>query len=123
MTGSGRKRAEDVPGTYVFDSSRSRQGFPLNNLGASLNDIAKQQRFAEDSEAYMAEYGLSEDQKQAVRDRDWLRMVELGGNVYFIVKIGVSDGIPVPQVIAEMAGMTPEQFADMMRNGGRNPNG
>jgi len=123
MTTPARKRAEDVPGTYVFDSARSRQGFPLNNLGSSLNELANQELFARDSEAYMDRYGLTEDQKEAVRNRDWLRMVQLGGNVYFIVKIGVSDGIPVPQVIAEMAGMTPEQFADMMRNGGRNPNG
>jgi len=113
----------DPPGTYVFDGVRSRRGFPLNDLGASLNETANQNAFESDPEAYMDRYGLDEDQKRAVRDRDWLRMVQLGGNVYFIVKIGVTDGMPVPHVIAEMAGMTPEQFAQMMRDGGRKPNG
>ncbi|UZX02869.1 protocatechuate 3,4-dioxygenase [Arthrobacter sp. CDRTa11] len=123
MSAEERIKAEDIPGTFVFNGRRSRDGFPLNSMGAALNDEANQASFAKDPEEFMERFGLSNEQKEAVRARDWLKMVELGGNVYFICKIGVSDGIPVPQVIAEMAGKTPEEFAAMMRNGGRNPNG
>lgn len=123
MSAEPRTKAEDIPGTFVFDGLRSRDGFPLNSMGAALNEQAHQQAFTKDPEEFMERFDLSEEQKEAVRMRDWLKMIELGGNVYFICKIGVSDGIPVPQVIAEMAGKTPEEFAAMMRNGGRNPNG
>ena len=61
--------------------------------------------------------------RAAVRARDWAQMLELGGNVYFLVKIAVADGRNVPEVVAAMTGQTVEEYISMMRAGGRNPNG
>jgi protocatechuate 4,5-dioxygenase, alpha chain len=113
----------EIPGTVVFDGRRSRMGLPLNNLAIALNKKADRESFVADPEAFMERFGLSEDQKVAVRERDFLRMIELGGNIYFIYKIGMVDGLKVPDIVAAMAGMSTEEFVEMMRNGGRNPHG
>jgi protocatechuate 4,5-dioxygenase, alpha chain len=113
----------EIPGTVVFDGRQSRMGLPLNNLAIALNKKADRESFVADPEAFMERFGLSEDQKVAVRERDFLRMIELGGNIYFIYKIGMVDGLKVPDIVATMAGMSPEEFVEMMRNGGRKPNG
>jgi protocatechuate 4,5-dioxygenase, alpha chain len=113
----------EIPGTVVFDGRQSRMGLPLNNLAIALNKKADRESFVADPEAFMERFGLSEDQKVAVRERDFLRMIELGGNIYFIYKIGMVDGLKVPDIVATMAGMSTEEFVEMMRNGGRNPHG
>jgi protocatechuate 4,5-dioxygenase alpha chain len=113
----------EIAGTIVFDGRRSRMGLPLNNLAMALNKQAERDRFVADPEAFMAEFGLSQDQRDAVRRRDFLRMIELGGNIYFIYKIGMVDGMKVPEIVAGMTDMTAEEFVDMMREGGRRPHG
>ncbi|MEV1292668.1 protocatechuate 3,4-dioxygenase [Pseudonocardia sp. NPDC049635] len=113
----------EIPGTIVFDGRRSRAGLPLNNLAMALNRRVDREAFLADPEEFMSRFGLSEAQKQAVRDRDFHRMIELGGNIYFIYKIGMVDGITVPDIVATMAGMSTDEFVDMMRNGGRKPHG
>jgi protocatechuate 4,5-dioxygenase alpha chain len=114
---------EEIPGTIVFDSRQSRAGLPLNNLAIALNKKADRERFVADPEKFMTRFGLSDEQKDAVRRRDFLRMIELGGNIFFIYKIGMVDGLNVPDIVASMAGQTTEEFTEMMRNGGRKPYG
>ena len=113
----------DIPGTTVFDGRRSRMGFPLNSLAIALNEKAERESFVTDPEAFMERFGLSDEQRDAVRRRDFLRMIELGGNIYFIYKIGMVDGLRVPDIVASMAGLTTDQFVEMMNNGGRSPRG
>ena len=115
--------AVEIPGTIVFDGRQSRIGLPLNNLAMALNKITEREAFVADPEAFMIRFGLSDEQRDAVRRRDFLRMIELGGNIYFIYKIGMVDGLKVPEIVAAMAGQTTEEFVEMMRNGGRNPHG
>lgn len=115
--------AAEIPGTIVFDGRQSRAGLPLNNLAIALNNKAERELFVAEPEAFMTRFGLSDDQKDAVRRRDFLRMIELGGNIYFIYKIGMVDGLKVPDIVASMAGQTTEEFVEMMRNGGRDPRG
>jgi protocatechuate 4,5-dioxygenase alpha chain len=114
---------KEIPGTIVFDGRRSRSGLPLNNLAIALNKEADRAAFRAEPEAFMERFGLSEEQKEAVRARDFHRMTELGGNIYFIYKIGMVDGLKVPDIVATMAGMTTDEFVEMMRNGGRKPHG
>jgi len=115
--------AEEIPGTIVFDSRQSRAGLPLNNLAIALNNKSDRKQFAADPEEFMTRFGLSDEQKDAVRRRDFLKMIELGGNIFFVYKIGMVDGLNVPDIVASMAGQTTEEFTEMMRNGGRKPYG
>ena len=123
MTGDERITFAEIPGTHVFDGRRSRQGLALNLMSAALNDAAERESFRADEEAFMERFRMTEDQKDAVRRRDWPRMIELGGNIYFVVKIAVADGRNVPEVVASMSGQSVEEYIQMMREGGRNPHG
>jgi protocatechuate 4,5-dioxygenase alpha chain len=89
----------------------------------SLNDPANREQFRDDLENYMDRYDLTDDQKDAVRRRDWIKMLELGGNIYFLGKIAILDGMSMQQLGALQSGVTTEEFQQMMRDGGRKPNG
>jgi protocatechuate 4,5-dioxygenase alpha subunit len=102
-----------IPGTYIFDASRSRIGYALNKLAYSLTDKQNRDRFRADEESYMAKYNLTEDQRQAIRDRDWLRLMkECGGNVYYIYKIGAAVGDGLYHMGAQMRGQSFEEFLE-----------
>jgi protocatechuate 4,5-dioxygenase alpha chain len=100
-----------IPGTYVFDASRSRVGYALNKLAHSLTVRENRESFRADEEAYMAKYDLTEDQRQAIRDRDWLRLMkQCGGNVYYVYKIGAAVGDGLYHMGAQMRGQSFEEF-------------
>ena len=81
------KEYDDIPGTFVFDADRSREGYHLNMFCISLRLAENREAFAADAEGYMGKYPMTEEQRQAVRDRAWNRMLELGGNIYYTFKI------------------------------------
>jgi protocatechuate 4,5-dioxygenase alpha chain len=110
---------DDIPGTYVFDAQRARQGYHLNMFCMSLLDAANRAAFKADEAAYLDRFPLTAEQRQAVHDRDWIRMLELGGNIYYTYKIGAADGLSFQQVAAEQAGMTEDEYLAMMIAGGR----
>ncbi len=117
------KPYEDVPGTTVFDADRARQGYHLNQFCMSLMKPEGRERFFADQRAYLDEWRMTEKQKQAVLDRDYNRMIALGGNVYFLSKIFSSDGISFEQAASSMTGQTREEYRQMMLAGGRSPEG
>jgi protocatechuate 4,5-dioxygenase alpha chain len=113
----------DVPGTTIFDAEQARIGYHLNQFCMSLMKAENRQRFKADQRAYLDEWPMSEEQKQAVLDRDYNRMIALGGNIYFLAKIFSSDGLSFQFAAATMTGMTQEEYARMMLSGGRSPEG
>ena len=117
------KPYKDIPGTIIFDAEQSRKGYQLNQFCMSLMKAENCERFKADERAYLDEWDISEDQKQAVIDRDLNRCMELGGNIYFLAKIGATDGHSFQQMAGSMTGMSEEEYRDMMLNGGRSPEG
>jgi len=113
----------DVPGTTVFDADQSRRGYWLNQFCVSLMKAENRDRFKNDEDWYLDQWAMTEEQKQSVRDRDMNRMISLGGNIYFLAKIGATDGMSFQQMAASMTGMTEQQYRDMMIGGGRSPDG
>lgn len=113
----------DIPGTIVFDSDQSRKGYHLNQFCMSLMTAENRTRFKADERAYLDEWPMSEDQKQAVLARDLNRCMALGGNIYFLAKIGATDGHSFQQMAGSMTGMTEAAYRDMMLAGGRNIEG
>ena len=113
----------DVPGTTIFDLDQARKGYHLNQFCMSLMQAANRTRFKADQRAYLDEWPMSEEQKQAVLARDYNRMVALGGNIYFLAKIFSTDGKSFQYAAALMTGMTQEAYAEMMLKGGRSPEG
>ena len=117
------KPYDDVPGTTIFDAEQSRRGFHLNQFCMSLMKAANRERFKADERVYLDEWPMTEEQKQAVMARDLNRCIELGGNIYFLAKIGATDGRSFQYMAASMTGMTQEEYAKMMLSGGRSPEG
>ncbi len=117
------KPYKDVPGTTIFDAEQSRKGYWLNQFCMSLMQAANRERFKANERAYLDEWAMTEAQKQAVLDRDLNRCIALGGNIYFLAKIGATDGKSFQQMAGSMTGMTEEEYRDMMMQGGRSAEG
>ena len=112
-----------IPGTTIFDADQSRKGYWLNQFCMSLMKAENRERFKKDERAYLDEWAMTEEQKQAVLARDLNRCIELGGNIYFLAKIGATDGKSFQQMAGSMTGMTEEEYRNMMVGGGRSPEG
>ena len=108
----------NIPGTTVFDADLARKGYHLNSFCMSLMKADNRTRFKANERAYLDEWQMTEEQKQAVLARDYNRMIELGGNIYFIAKIFATDGKSFQHAAALMTGMSQEAYAKMMLNGG-----
>lgn len=111
----------NIPGTTVFDADLARKGYHLNSFCMSLMKAENRTRFKANESAYVDEWPMSEEQKQAVLARDYNRAIELGGNIYFLAKIFATDGKSFQYAAALMTGMSQEAYAKMMLSGGRSP--
>ena len=114
---------EDIPGTRVYTAKRARQGYHLNQFAMSLMKAENRERWKADEKAYLADWPMSEDQKAAVLARDYDRLLDLGGNIYFLAKVFSTDGLSFLQAVSTMSGMSVEDYAAMMNAGGRSPDG
>jgi protocatechuate 4,5-dioxygenase, alpha chain len=117
------KPYQDVPGTIIFDAEQSRKGYWLNQFCMSLMKPENRTRFKADQRAYLNEWPMSEDQRQAVIDMDLNRAMQLGGNIYFLAKIGSTHGRSFQQMAGSMTGMTEDEYRAMMMAGGRSIEG
>ena len=117
------KPYKDVPGTTIFDAEQSRKGYWLNQFCVSLMKPENRARFKADERAYLDEWPMTEDQKLAVLARDLNRCIALGGNIYFLARIGATDGKSFQQMAGSMTGMSEEEYRDMMIAGGRSIEG
>lgn len=109
----------DIPGTPVFGGDEARKGYPLNKMCFSFNDKAARDAFLADEEGYMTRYGLSDEQKAAIRARNVLQLIEAGGNVYYLAKFAGIFGLSVQDIGAQQTGMTLAAFKDHLAAQGR----
>lgn len=114
---------EDIPGTKVFTAKRSRQAYHLHKFCMSLMEAGNREAFKAGERAYLDRFGMSEGQKVAVLDRNFSRLIELGGNIYFLVKLSNTDGWSAQRAVGSMTDMTPDEYAAMMIAGGRSAEG
>jgi len=114
---------DDIPGTFVFDAERSRQGYGINMFCMSLMKDENRKAFKANEAAYLTKYPLTAEQREAILKRDYNRMLELGGNIYFTAKLGATDGHSFQHLAAVMTGSTQEDYAKMMLAGGRSIEG
>lgn len=117
------KPYEDVPGTTIFDTEQSRIGYWLNQFCYSLMKAENREQFKADERAYLDQWPMTEGQKLAVMDRDLNRCIAQGGNIYFLARIGATDGLSFQQMAGSMTGMSEEEYRNMMLLGGRSADG
>ena len=114
---------KDIPGTVVFDATQSRRGYHLNMFCMSLMKAPDRAAFKADERAYLERFPMTAEQRQAVRNRDYNRMIALGGNIYFLAKIGATDGFSFQNLASKMTGVSEDEYRAMMIAGGRSPEG
>src|SRR5215813_5412992 len=114
---------DDIPGTTLFDAQRSRQGYHLNMFRMSLMKTDHRAQFKANEAEYLQHFPMTPEQHEAVLQRDWGRMIKLGGNIYFLAKLFSTDGLSFAQVAATMTGSTEEEYTQMMLDGGRTVEG
>jgi len=114
---------DDIPGTRVFTAKRARKGYWLNQFAMSLMKAENRDAFRADESAYLDKWKITPEAKQAVLDRDYNKMIDEGGNIYFLAKLFSTDGKSFQFAAGSMTGMTQEEYAQMMIKGGRSPEG
>jgi protocatechuate 4,5-dioxygenase alpha chain len=123
MTAAKEKEYDDIPGTFVFDADRSRRGYHLNMFCMSLMKEENRKAFKANEAAYLDRFALTAEQREAILKRQYNRMLELGGNIYFTAKLGATDGHSFQHMAAVMTGSSQEDYAKMMLAGGRSVEG
>jgi len=114
---------DDIPGTFVFDADRAREGYPINSFCMSLMKDENRKAFKANEAGYIKQFHMSPEQEKAILTRDYNRMLELGANIYFTAKLGATDGHSFQHLAAVMTGNTQQAYADMMLAGGRSVEG
>lgn len=114
---------EDIPGTRVFTTSRARMGYWINQFCMSLMKPENRERWQADEAAYLDDWNLTADQREAILARDYNRLLDLGGNIYYLAKVFSTDGLSFVQAVSTMTGMSVDEYKSMMMAGGRSPEG
>jgi protocatechuate 4,5-dioxygenase alpha chain len=114
---------DDIPGTFVFDAERSREGYGINMFCMSLMKDENRKAFRANEAEYLKRFKLTPEQTDAILKRDYNRMLELGGNIYFTAKLGATDGHSFQHLAAVMTGSSQQDYAAMMLGGGRSVEG
>jgi len=114
---------DDIPGTRIYTAKRARQGYHLNQFAMSLMKAENRELWKADEAAFLDRWPMSDEQKQAVLARDYNRLLDLGGNIYFLAKVFSTDGLSFVQAVSTMTGMSVDDYQAMMNAGGRSPEG
>jgi protocatechuate 4,5-dioxygenase, alpha chain len=110
---------QDIPGTTVFDGDQAQKGYALNRMCFSFNSAANRTAFLKDEDAYCDRFGLTAEQRKAVKKRDVLAMIEAGGNIYYLAKLAGIFGLNVQDVGAQQTGVTVDEFKAKLAAAGR----
>lgn len=109
---------EQIPGTYIFDGEAAMKGYALNKMCYSFNDAANRAEFRRDEEAYCRKYGLTDEQRKAIRERNVLALIHAGGCIYYLAKFAGIFGLNVQDVGAQQRGISVEAFKKLIKSQG-----
>ncbi len=99
-----------MSGGYVFTGEKSAKSYRLNRMAITLTSPENRARFMADEEGYMRALGLSDEEVDLVKQRNWKGMMDYGASIYLVIKIGGSVGQTLPEIGAHTAGMTVAEF-------------
>jgi protocatechuate 4,5-dioxygenase alpha chain len=114
---------EDIPGTWVFDAQRARKGYHLNQFLYSLMKAENRKEFLADERSYLMKFPMTDAQREAVMQRAWNTLLELGGVSYALAKLAFTDGKSYQFMASQMVGVPEQEYVSMMLSGGRSVEG
>ena len=91
--------AEDLD---LFDEHTARRGLRLNKAAYSLKHEHQRALFAEDEERWMDQFGLTDDERELIRRRDWIGLWRHGMSIYVMVKLSGVTQTPLPEIGRQM---------------------
>ena len=100
----------EIFGTPIFGPEAAQKGYALNKMCFSFNEAANRAEFVRNEQAYCARFGLTDEQIQAILKRDLLKLLDCGGNAYYLAKFAGILGLNMQDIGALQTGMTVEQF-------------
>lgn len=109
---------ETIPGTPIFDGRAAMKGYALNKMCFSFNEQANREAFLRDEEGTMARYGLSAEQRAAIRRRSVLELIAAGGNIYYLAKFAGMFGLGVQDIGAQQTGVSVAEFKARLQRAG-----
>jgi hypothetical protein len=93
----------DIPEDLdLFDEATATRGLRLNKAAYSLKDEHQRELFARDEEAWMEQFGLTDEEKELVRRRDWIGLWRAGMSIYVMVKLSGVTSTPLPEIGRQM---------------------
>jgi protocatechuate 4,5-dioxygenase alpha chain len=115
---SGGRVADDIPGTIIFDGERAMKGYALNKMCFSFNSAENRDAYLRNEDAYCAKFDLSAEQRNALKHRSVLELLEAGGNIYYLAKWAGIFGMNVQQIGAQQRGITEDEFKELLVRAG-----
>jgi protocatechuate 4,5-dioxygenase alpha chain len=109
---------QDIPGTTIFDGDQAQKGLALNRMCFSFNSADNRAAFLKDKDAYCRKFGLTAAQTAAVKSLDVLKMIEAGGNIYYLAKLAGIFNLNVQDVGAQQTGMSVDAFKQKLQSAG-----
>ena len=103
-------QTQDIPGTTIFDGDEAQKGLALNRMCYSFNEEKNREDFLKDEDAYCTKYGLNAQQREAIKERNVLKLIAAGGNVYYLAKFAGIFHLNVQDIGAQQTGMSVEAF-------------
>jgi len=116
---SSKPQWHGIPGTTIFNGAQARKGYALNSMCYSFNSADNRAAFLRDEDAYCAKFGLNDEQRSAVRNRNVLELIDAGGNVYFLAKFAGIFRLDVQDLGAQQTGMTKDEFKAKLADAGK----
>jgi protocatechuate 4,5-dioxygenase alpha chain len=112
-------RHHNIPGTVLFDGDLAQKGLALNQMCFSFNSAENRGEFLRDEDAYCRRFGLTSEQREAVRERNVAKLIAAGGNIYYLAKLAGIFGLGVQDIGAQQTGVSVEAFKAKLEAAGR----
>ena len=95
---------EQLHGTYPFTLERSHTAYRLNDFLHRLVIPEHRALFISDPEALFAEFELSAEERELIRERNWIGLIRYGVIFFMLEKMAAVLGLSNPQIYASMRG-------------------
>jgi gallate dioxygenase len=101
---------ESLPGTYPFTLERSVASYRINDYLHRMVEPAHRQAFLADPEASFEAAGLTGEERELIRQRDWRGLIHYGAIFFGLEKLGAVVGVSNLHIYAAMRGESLEDF-------------
>jgi len=101
---------EKLPGSYPFTLERSVRAYRINDYLHRMIEPAHRSAFLADPEASFAAAGLTEEERDLIRRRDWRALIHYGAIFFGLEKLGAVVGVSNLHIYAHMRGQSLEEF-------------